>query len=211
MNSFTPATPTWSTRICRNTWIGLHNAPLFMKQPRLSVNYFDSQAFTSPTPNMNGFEFATLYTLQHRLARDAQFHRGLQHGQIPRRGLLHEASTQLIAQADAPGCARSDLFSGQESIVDPSMQGRGGQTQALGCLFQRHEIPGGRFRWRLAAWNMAITAQTTDLIGREALPARRSASLTVENASDDVIGVVHGQTMQQGDRIFVGVEAARLQ
>ena len=50
---------------------------------------------------MNGFEFATLYTLQHRLAGDAQFHRGLQHGQVPRRGLLHEASRQLIGQVDA--------------------------------------------------------------------------------------------------------------
>ena len=66
-------------------WIHLHNAPLFMKQPGMSVNYFDSQALTSPAPNMNGFEFAALYTLQHRLAREAKFHRGFQHRQIPRR------------------------------------------------------------------------------------------------------------------------------
>src|SRR5438876_8055675 len=101
-----------------DTWIHLHNAPLFMKQLRLSVNYFDSQALTSAAPNMNGFEFAALYTLQHRLARDAKFHRGFQHRQISRRCLLHESCPQLIAETDTPGRARSNLFSGNESIVN---------------------------------------------------------------------------------------------
>ena len=178
-----------------------------MKQPGMSVNYFDSQALTSPAPNMNGFEFAALYTLQHRLAREAKFHRGFQHRQIPRRCLLNETSTQLIGQADAPGRARSNLFSGNESIVDPSMKCRGGETQALGCIFKRHEISRGRFRRRLVVRNIAITAQAADLIRREALAGCRSASLTIENAGDDVVGVMNGQTTKQGDRILVGVEA----
>jgi len=38
-----------------------------LKQAGLSVYYFDSQAFTPSTPNMNGFEFAALYTLQYGL------------------------------------------------------------------------------------------------------------------------------------------------
>src|SRR5215469_486024 len=178
-----------------------------MKQPRLNVNYFDSQALTPAGANMNGFEFAALYALQHRLPRDAKFHRGFQHRQIPWRCLLPEACPQLIGQADAPGRTRSNLFSGHESIVNPSMQRGGGETQALSCVLQRHEIPCGRFRRRLVGRNIAITAQAADLIRREALTARRSASLTIENAGDDVVGVMNSQTTKQGDRIFVSLKA----
>jgi hypothetical protein len=39
-----------------------------LKQAGLSIYDFDSQALAPPTPNMNGFELAALYTLQHRLA-----------------------------------------------------------------------------------------------------------------------------------------------
>ncbi len=39
-----------------------------LEQAGLSIYNFDSQAFASSTPNMNRFELAALYTLQHGLA-----------------------------------------------------------------------------------------------------------------------------------------------
>jgi hypothetical protein len=94
-------------RLCQNrrpkisTTISATNT--YVKQSRLSVNYFDSQAFTSPATNMNGFEFAALYKLQHGLARDAKFHRGLQHRQIPRRCKRARSSSLRRIRQGAPG------------------------------------------------------------------------------------------------------------
>ena len=87
------------------------------------------------------------------------------------------------------------------------MKRRSSKAQGLSCVFQCREIAHGRLRWRLVARNVAIAAQAAHLIRREALTARRSASLPIENAGDDVVGVMNAQARKQGDRIFVGVEA----
>ena len=60
----------------------LHNAPGLMKwleKVGLRVDQLDTQAFSAPLPYQDGLEFAALYTLQHRLPRNAEFERGLQH------------------------------------------------------------------------------------------------------------------------------------
>ena len=69
---------------------------------------------------------------------------------------------------------------------------------------------GGRFSRRLKPRNVSIAAQAADLIGREAFSSRRLASLTIENAGDDIVGVMNGQATKQGDGVFVGAEASRL-
>jgi RNA-directed DNA polymerase len=53
--------------------------PLVTEKIRLLLHDLDPQAFASSLPNQDGFEFAALYTLQHRLPRNAQFHSRLQH------------------------------------------------------------------------------------------------------------------------------------
>jgi len=52
-------------------WIYLHTAPLFMMNVETGPGWVSTtlirKAFTPSTPNMNGFEFAALYTLQYGL------------------------------------------------------------------------------------------------------------------------------------------------
>jgi len=82
----------------------------------LIIYDFDSQAFAATAGDKHGFEFAALYTLQHRLPRYAEFHGCFQHGQILRRGLLHDARSQFFRDADLPRRAGSDLFTGDEAF-----------------------------------------------------------------------------------------------
>src|SRR5207302_8103586 len=83
-------------------------------------------------------------------------------------------------------------------------------AQDLCGLANRHNLPGGWLRRWLETRNVAIATQAADMKRREAFTARRCASLTIENAGDHVVRVMHGQTTKLRDHIFVGVEAARL-
>src|ERR1700733_3857255 len=104
---------------------------------------FDSQALTSPACNKHGFEVAALYTLQYRLARDAEFHSRFQHGQIVRRGLLDDAGAQFFGDADLPRRARSNLFTGDEAFGQPTVDGRGVHAQYLCGLADRDDFSYG--------------------------------------------------------------------
>lgn len=64
---------------------------------------------------------------------------------------------------------------------------------------------------RLEARDLAIAAQTTNLVGREALSGRSFAPLTIENAGDHFIGIKRGQAAQQRNGIFVGPRPHRLE
>ncbi len=81
-------------------------------------------------------------------------------------------------------------------------------AQDLCGLTNRHNLPSGWLRRWLETRNVAIATQAADMKRREAFTARRCASLTIENAGDQVVRVMNGQTTKQRDRIFVGVEAA---
>ena len=89
---------------------------------------------------MDGIEFAVVDTLQHRLARDAEQLSGFLHGHVPCRGLLDKAIAQLLGDTDLPGRARRDLLAGNEAIVEPSVQGRWGDVEDLGRLFDAHQL-----------------------------------------------------------------------
>ncbi|HLE62209.1 MAG TPA: hypothetical protein VI750_03670 [Pyrinomonadaceae bacterium] len=72
----------------------------------MSIYNLDSQAFTPSAPDMDRLEFAALYTLQDRLARDAEPHGCFEHRQKAWWCFFEEASPQLIGDADAPRGAR---------------------------------------------------------------------------------------------------------
>ncbi len=52
----------------------------------------------------------------------------------------------------------------------------------------------GRLRRWLETRDAAITSQTADLIGGEAFPGRCLASLTIQDAGDDLVGIERCQT-----------------
>jgi hypothetical protein len=87
----------------------------------VSGRYLDSQAFSSSAADVHGVKFAALYTLQDCLARDTKEVRGFEHRHVTFGHVLHEARTQFIVESDAPRRTGRDLFSGDETIVEPAM------------------------------------------------------------------------------------------
>jgi len=121
--------------------------------------------------NELGLEFAALSRCNTVSPRDAEFHGCFQHGQILRRGLLHDARSQLFSDADLPRRAGGDLFTGDEAFGQPTMDVEV-SCPDLGGLADRDDVALRRLRRGLEAGYAAITAQTADLIGREAFSAR---------------------------------------
>jgi hypothetical protein len=83
-------------------------------------------------------------------------------------------------------------------------------TQDLRGFANRRQFPGGWFRRRLESRNVSIATQAADLIGGEAFAGGVFVPLTIENASDDIVGVMSSKAGKQGDDIFVGTNATRL-
>ena len=156
----------------------------WLEQIGLIVDHLDTQAFSAPLPYQDRFEFAALYTLQHRLSRDPEFHCSFQHRQIVRWGLLQDPRPQLIGDANLPWGAGSDLLACDEAISQPTVNGRSVEAEDLRSFANRRQFS---LRWLsrwLEAGNLTITAQTTDLVGRKALAGGGFASLAIEDAGD---------------------------
>ena len=173
------------------------------------IHDFDSQALTSALPNQHGGELATLYTLQHRLPRNAEFQRGFQHGQIVRRRLRHDAGAQLLGDANLPRRAGSDLLAGNEAVGQPTVNAGGIHAENLRGLADGDQLSWGRLRGRLETRDITIAAQAADLVGGEAFPHGGAASLTIQNSGDDFIRIKSGQAAQKRDGIFVGARSHR--
>src|SRR5207245_11741512 len=82
----------------------------------------DSQAFSSPAADADGFELAALYTLQHRLAGDAEPQPRLQHRQIVWRGVFDEARAQFVGDPNAPRGAWGELLADDDAGGEPTVQ-----------------------------------------------------------------------------------------
>ncbi len=63
----------------------------------------------------------------------------------------------------------------------------------------------------LEARNVAISTQAPNLVCGEPLTADGLASLTIENAGNDAVRVMHGETSNKFDGVFVGAYACRIQ
>ena len=66
------------------------------------VYYSDSQAFALSLANMERFEFAALYTLPHRLPRNAQSPHGVQDGYVVWRCGVHKSIAQFFRNTNPP-------------------------------------------------------------------------------------------------------------
>src|SRR5208282_3132318 len=124
--------------------------------------------------------------------------------------VLHEARTQVIVESDAPRRTGRDLFSGDETIVEPAMQGRGRDAERLRGALDRHALRLVGLRRSLAAWNVPVRAQTAQTIGSERQACSGLASLTIEDAGDDGIRIMRCQATQQIDRVLGGANRRRV-
>ena len=89
------------------------------------------------------------------------------------------------------------------------MNGRSSDSEYLRCLFDIKQLTfGWRGRWRVAS-DVPIATQAADNVGGEAMTVGRGALLTIENAGDDLVGIVDRETAHQRHRVFVGTHRRR--
>ena len=82
----------------------------------------DSQAFSSAAADVDGFELATLYTLQHRLPGDAEPQPRFEHRQIVWWGVFDEACPQVVGDPNAPRGAWRELLTDDDAGGEPAVQ-----------------------------------------------------------------------------------------
>jgi hypothetical protein len=179
----------------------------YVRTTLAAIDDFDSQAFTSALSHKNGLQFATLYTLQHRLSRNAELHCCFQHRQILRRRLRHNARPQVIVHSNLPGCPRSNLFAGDETIRQPAVNTGSVHAKDLRCLADADQFSVARFGWCLVSRDVPVTTQTANLVGGEALTRGGLSTLAIQNTRDNFVGIQNSKPAQKRNRIFVGAGA----
>lgn len=117
---------------------------------------------------------------------------------------LAEACFELVSHADPPRCARGDLLTGDQAVVQPTMQGRGRNVQGDRRLRDRHHVALRDLRLLLEAGDAPMGPQGCDAIGLESVAASRRSSLSIENARDHSIRVERGETTHEVQRVLVG-------
>lgn len=98
-----------------------------------------SKAFSTSATDMDSLEVAALYTLQDSLARNAEKVHGLKHGDVSFWRLFDETRAQLVGKTNAPRRAGGELLSGDKTVIQPAMQGRGRKAEFLRSLVDRQE------------------------------------------------------------------------
>src|SRR5689334_25361655 len=149
---------------------------------------------------MDDFELTELDTLQHGLTRDAEKAHCLVHGEEALRLLIDKASAQILGQANAPRSCRGQLLTADEAVIEPAMDGRGGDSEYCCRLFDRQQLALRDDRGRLEARDVPLPPQTAHMVGGKAVTVS-------ENTGDDGVWVMRGQTADEGDRVLVGAHA----
>ena len=93
------------------------------KETRLAVRELDSQSGFPPFCDVRRFDLAALYTLQYGLTGDSKRAGGLLHGDEAITGRGGEARFQRVGHSDPPRRAGGRLFAGDQTVVQPTMQG----------------------------------------------------------------------------------------
>ena len=104
----------------------------WLEEIRKSGRYLYSKAFSTSAAHVDCLELAALYTLQDRLARDAEQMHGFEHRYVAVGHVLDEAANAVHRHSDPPRCSGSDLLASNEAIVEPAMQGRWCKPESLG-------------------------------------------------------------------------------
>lgn len=168
--------------------------------------YLDAQAFAASGADVDGFELAALYTLQHGLAGHTEGVCRFLHGEPTRWCLVDEQGAQFAGHADAPRGARCELFAGNEAVGEPPVHGGRRNTEFAGGIGDRHQVAVGRVGRRLVAGDVPVVAQTVDAVAGEPFAGGGPAPLAVEDPGDGGVGVVDRQATEQGDGVLVGAD-----
>ncbi|HVA06433.1 MAG TPA: reverse transcriptase domain-containing protein, partial [Acidimicrobiales bacterium] len=190
------------------------HCPLHLLRPveeaGLGPFHLDSQAFSPPRAHMDSLELAALYTLQHRLAADAERLGGFEHGQPAGRGLFDEAGTKVVGDADAPRCAGSELLAGDKAVSQPAVHGGRCDSEDLRRFGDRDELAFSFVGARVAAGDLPRGAQAGDATAGEALAGGGAPSLAVQDAGDRRVVVVDSEPPHERNGVLVGADRWRV-
>src|SRR4249919_1749624 len=118
---------------------------------------------------MDGFELATLDTLQHGLTRHPEGADGLAHWQEAFGGLGVEARLQLVGEADAPGRAGCELLARDDAVVEQAMDCRRRDAEGDRGALDGHEFAFGGVGLRDEAWDFPVGTQVCHAVALEAV------------------------------------------
>jgi len=153
---------------------------------------------------VDGLQFAALYTLQDGLAGDAEPLCGLDHGDEAQGRFLDEAAEEVISDADLPRGPWRGLFRRNEAVLDPAQHSGGRQVQHFGRFADGERFAVRGSRRSLPAGDAAMMAQGLNMPGGKAIARGRSAALPVQDAGDDAIGMMDGETTDDVDGFVIG-------
>ncbi len=170
------------------------------------VYRFDSQTFSFSTIDVDGIELPALYSLQHRLARNPQNLGRVLHRYVAVGGVFDEARAELFGDANLPWRAGCELFTGDEAVVEPTVDGRGCNAKDFGCLLDVDQFTVGRLVGWLEARDVPMPTEIADAVSCKPVTVGSGLALAVEDAGDHGIGVMRGQTAYEFDGVFLGAD-----
>src|SRR5215472_7053540 len=99
----------------------------------------------------------------------------------------------MFGDPNAPRCSGSELFPGHEAGIHPAMECGSRHAQGLSRLADGQQVSAGRLRCRYKARDLMIAPQATDLLCRERPSRGCLASLSIENAGNDIVRIMSCQ------------------
>ena len=132
---------------------------------------------------MDGIQLAALYTLQHDLARDAEELGRVHHRDITLGGVFDEAIEEFFGDPDLPRRARGDLLTGDEAVVEPTVDRRGRDAEDVRGLSDVNQLTINSLGARVGveARDVPVSTQIPDAVGREAVAVGGGLALPVED------------------------------
>src|ERR1019366_4780409 len=176
-----------------------------LEQAVLGDWQLDTQAFPASGADMDGAKLAVVDTLQHGLAGDAEGDGGSPYGYPPGGRVVGDEGADGVGEADPPGRAGGDLLAGDEPVVEPPVEGGGGDAE-LGCglVHADHFTVGVVACSALGGGDAVALADGGHVSGGERHSGGGAALLLAGHLGDDRVVVVGGQPADQLDGVFAG-------
>jgi hypothetical protein len=165
--------------------------------------------FRRPRLTWNGFDLAALDTLPHGQPGNAEAAHGLVHGEISLGSFFCDAGAQIVGETNSPRRAWGELFSGDDAVVEPTMNGRGCHAERRRGLVR---LSASRLRavsTATVARDVPVAGQIAGMVGGETMTVASCALLAIENAGNDGVGIMNGEAPYQRHRILVGAHRRR--
>jgi hypothetical protein len=121
--------------------------------------------FLRPGADVDGAEPPVLDTLHDGLPGDAVGEGGFQHGQPALRGIVYEQGADFGGEPDPPRGGGGELLAFDESVVEPAVQGGGGEAEFGGGVGHGEQLSFLRVVSGLMARDAPVVPEPLDPTG----------------------------------------------